>query len=62
MAFPGGVAELILFGYERDADFHDGSLLEIKRRGGNQNAITIARPDFARRGFCGGFRRSRTKA
>ena len=43
-------AELILFGNERHADFHDGSLFEAERLGGNQNAITITCPDFARRG------------
>ena len=44
------LAELILSGDERNTDFHDGSLLEAERLGGNQNAITITRPDFARRG------------
>jgi hypothetical protein len=44
------LAELILSGDERNTDFHDGSLFEVKRLSGNQNAIAIARPDFARRG------------
>ena len=41
-------AELILFGNERNTDFHDGSLFEPERLAGNQNAGLKARTDLAR--------------
>ena len=43
-------ADLILSGNERNADFHDSSLFEVQRLGGNQNAVAIVRPDFTRCG------------
>jgi hypothetical protein len=41
---------LILFRNESNTDIYDGSLFKVKRLGGNKNAVSIARPDFARRG------------
>jgi hypothetical protein len=39
--------ELILFGNDRNANFHDVSLFKVERFSGNQNAVTITCPDFA---------------
>jgi hypothetical protein len=44
------LVELILFGNDRNTDFHDVSLFEVERLSGNQNAVAISRPDFAWRG------------
>jgi hypothetical protein len=49
---PGNIrktVKLMLFRNESNADFYDGSFFKVKRLGRNQNAVAIARPDFARR-------------